>query len=47
MKKEYVAPALEELGSLREVTQGSQFAWALDAEFSRGDSLLGHDPSFS
>lgn len=47
MKKEYVVPALEELGSLREVTQGSQFAWSFDGEFSRGDSILGNDPSFS
>lgn len=36
MKKEYRAPALEDLGSLEELTLGNSQGSALDADYPRG-----------
>ncbi|MGH3520980.1 MAG: lasso RiPP family leader peptide-containing protein [Haloechinothrix sp.] len=36
MKKEYVTPAVEDLGSLHELTQGQSTGDSLDADFSAG-----------
>jgi hypothetical protein len=36
MKKEYVAPAVEELGSVNELTLGQSTGGSLDADFSAG-----------
>lgn len=45
MKKEYVAPSLEELGSVAELTLGGSAGSRLDADFSAG-TLYG-DLTFS
>lgn len=45
MKKDYVAPALEDLGSLHELTLGQSGGSRLDADFSAG-TLFG-DLTFS
>lgn len=45
MKKEYVAPAVEDLGSVRELTLGQSSGSRLDADFSAG-TLFG-DLTFS
>lgn len=39
MREEYVPPALEDLGSLHEVTLGQSFGIRLDADFSIGTSV--------
>lgn len=36
MKQEYVAPDLQDLGSVAELTLGSSSGLALDADFSAG-----------
>ena len=36
MKKEYVAPELEDLGSVAELTLGSKSGSSLDFDFQRG-----------
>jgi hypothetical protein len=36
MKKDYVAPAVEELGLLHELTLGQSSGRSLDADFERG-----------
>lgn len=36
MKKDYVAPALEDLGSLHELTLGQSQGSRLDADFTAG-----------
>jgi hypothetical protein len=36
MKEEYVAPVVEELGSLRELTLGQSYGTLTDADFPRG-----------
>jgi hypothetical protein len=38
MKKEYAAPAVEDLGSLRELTLGARDGESLDATFPVGTS---------
>lgn len=45
MKKEYVAPAVEDLGSLQELTLGQSNGSRLDADYSAG-TLFG-DLTFS
>ncbi|HVW41025.1 MAG TPA: lasso RiPP family leader peptide-containing protein [Amycolatopsis sp.] len=45
MKKEYVAPTVEDLGSVQELTLGQAGSWHLDADFPNG-SLFG-DATFS
>ncbi|MGH3933156.1 MAG: lasso RiPP family leader peptide-containing protein [Pseudonocardiaceae bacterium] len=45
MKKEYVAPAIEDLGSLQELTLGQSNGSRLDADFSAGTSFA--DLTFS
>jgi hypothetical protein len=39
VKKEYVAPDLEDLGSVAELTLGSSNGSRLDADFSAGTSF--------
>jgi len=45
MKKEYVAPSVEDLGSVEELTLGQSGSWRLDADFPNG-TLFG-DLTFS
>jgi hypothetical protein len=45
MKKEYIAPAVEELGSVRDLTWGQSTGSKLDADYSAG-TLFG-DLTFS
>lgn len=39
MKKEYVAPAVEDLGSLQELTLGQSSGSRLDADYSAGTAF--------
>ncbi len=45
MKKEYIAPAVEDLGSLHELTLGQSSGLRLDADF--GVATLSGDLTFS
>ncbi len=36
MKKEYVAPAVQDIGSLHELTLGQSEGWRLDSDYSAG-----------
>lgn len=39
MKKEYVAPSMEDLGSVQELTLGQSTGTHLDADFSAGTAF--------
>jgi hypothetical protein len=41
MKKEYVAPVVEDLGSLQELTLGGSSGLSLDADFQAGTPFSG------